>query len=283
MSNELKKVAFSQVMSSNGYQKMIMSTLQDENRARNFTSSIITAVVNNPALQECDEKSVVAAALEGEARNLSLGLGQFYIVPYDTKEGKKGQYQIGYKGYLQLALRSGTYKSIVVTEVKKGELVSFNPFTEEFNFSYIDNFAEREAAETVGYYAMLETVEGFSKPLYWTKAKMEAHARKYSKAYVADINKGTSYTFWSNNFDDMAKKTMLRQLLSKWGLMTTEIRQAVENDEKISDGNTFSYPEENIVEVPTTQEPTKTTNPQEELDPFEEAEREAQQVSIDDF
>lgn len=134
------------------------------------------------------------------------------------------------KGYLQLAIRSGYYKKLNVLAIKEGELIRFDPLNEEIEVSLIDDELEREKAETAGYYAFFEYTNGFRKAMYWSKAKMEAHALKYSQGYAADKRKGTDWTFWSKDFDGMASKTMLRQLLSKWGIMSIEMQSAFDAD-----------------------------------------------------
>ena len=195
-----------------------------------FITAIISAVNTNPELGTCDKNSIVSAALLGESLKLSPSpqLGQYYMVPYnDTKRGcKVAQFQLGYKGYVQLAIRSGYYKKINVLAIKEGELVKFDPLEEEIEVNLIDDEQEREQAETIGYYAMFEYHNGFRKAIYWSRAKMEAHANQYSKGYKA--RKG--YTFWEKDFDGMAYKTMLRQLISKWGIMSIELQSAIEKD-----------------------------------------------------
>lgn len=195
-----------------------------------FITAIISAVNTNPELAACDKNSIVSAALLGESLKLSPSpqLGQYYMVPYnDTKRGcKVAQFQLGYKGYVQLAIRSGYYKKINVLAIKEGELVKFDPLEEEIEVNLIDDEQEREQAETIGYYAMFEYHNGFRKAIYWSREKMEAHANQYSKGYKA--RKG--YTFWEKDFDGMAYKTMLRQLISKWGIMSIELQNAIEKD-----------------------------------------------------
>jgi recombination protein RecT len=147
-------------------------------------------------------------------------------VPFNSKNGKQAQFQLGYKGYIQLAIRSGQYKKLNVLAIKKGELINYDPLNEEIDVDLIDDEVERENAETIGYYAMFEYTNGFRKSIYWSKAKMEKHALKYSMGYKA--KKG--YTFWEKDFDSMAFKTMLRQLISKWGIMSVDMQNAIEND-----------------------------------------------------
>ena len=194
-----------------------------------FISAVVSAVNNNPALQECTNQSILSAALLGESLNLSPSpqLGQYYMVPFNDKnKGKVAQFQLGYKGYIQLAIRSGQYKKLNVLAIKEGELIRFDPLEEEIEVRLIEDEEERENAPTVGYYAMFEYTNGFKKAMYWSKKKMEAHALKYSKGYQA--KKG--YTFWEKDFDGMAYKTMLRQLISKWGIMSIEMASAMDSD-----------------------------------------------------
>jgi recombinase, phage recT family len=254
---------FSMKMSSDKFQNKIHEVLQDKNRAIKFTAALTSAVANQPALQECEATTILSSALLGESLNLSPSpqLGQYYIVPYkDRKNGRTvGTFQLGYKGYVQLALRSGNYKKLNVLEVKEGELISWNPLTEEIKINLIEDEVDRELRPTVGYYVSFEYLNGFSKAMYWSKDKMMSHAKKYSKAYASDTKNGTSYSFWTSNFDDMAKKTMLRQIISKWGIMSTEMNEAFTSDNAvIGEGQIPEYIDnqeqiiERVVEEPIT-------------------------------
>ena len=199
-----------------------------------FISSIVSAVQATPALQECTNSSILSAALLGESLNLSPSpqLGQYYMVPYDnrSKGAKEAQFQLGYKGYIQLATRSSQYKKLNVLSIKEGELIRFDPLNEEIEVNLIQDDEQREAAPTIGYYAMFEYTNGFRKAMYWSRAKMEAHAKKYSPGYKRDLEKGTNWTFWAKDFDAMAYKTMLRQLISKWGIMSIDLQDAIDSD-----------------------------------------------------
>ena len=137
-----------------------------------------------------------------------------------------GNPRTGDKGYVQLALRSGYYKSLNVFAVKAGELKSWNPITEELELELIEDEEIREKTATIGYVATFSYLNGFTKTMYWSRQKMEAHALRYSKGYAA--KKG--YTFWEKDFDAMAYKTMLRQLISKWGIMSIDLQRAFEQD-----------------------------------------------------
>ena len=224
------KTPFSVKIQSDGYKNLINNTLGDPKRAAGFVTAITSAVATNPALQECDPSTILSAGLLGETLQLSPSpqLGQYYLVPFnDRNRGcKVAQFQLGYKGYIQLAIRSGQYKKLNAMAIKEGELISYDPLNEDIEVKLIENESEREAAETIGYYAMFEYLNGFRKVIYWSKEKMVAHANQYSQGFRA--RKG--YTFWEKDFDSMAIKTMLRQLISKWGIMSIEFQKAYEAD-----------------------------------------------------
>lgn len=150
-----------------------------------FISAIVSAYNTNPTLQECTNQSILSAALLGESLQLSPSpqLGHYYMVPFNnTKTGvKEAQFQMGYKGYIQLAIRSGQYKRLNVVAIKEGELEYFDPLNEDIKVNLmVDDWDKREEAETIGYYAMFELVNGFRKTMYWSKAQMLAHADKYA-------------------------------------------------------------------------------------------------------
>ncbi len=207
-------------------------------------SSIVSAVNTNQELQSCTNQSILSAALLGNSLGLSPSpqLGQYYMVPFNDKaKGKVAQFQLGYKGYLQLAMRSGQYKKLNVLAIKNGELVRYDPLNEEIEVNLIEDDTVRENTETIGYYAMFEYTNGFKKTLYWSKKKMEEHALKYSQAYAADKRKGTAWTFWAKDFDSMAYKTMLRQLISKWGIMSIDMMTAFDKDMAVINQDGSSY------------------------------------------
>ena len=245
------KPKFSVAIQSDTYKNLINRTLGDKDRATRFIASISSAVATNQKLQECDAGSILSGALLGESLNLSPSpqLGQYYLVPFnDSKKGYKvAQFQLGYKGYIQLAIRSGQYKKLNVLAIKKGELIKYDPLNEEIEVKIIEDEEERENTETVGYYAMFEYSNGFRKTLYWSNKRMEAHAEKYSTGYKA--HKG--YTFWEKDFDGMAFKTMLRQLISKWGIMSIDMQKAMEQDmSAINTDGTFEYVDNQEIEEP---------------------------------
>ncbi len=240
-----EKKTFSSFLMGDAIKKKINETVGGANGQR-FITSILSAVSTNPLLQECEHSSIISAAFLGEALKLSPSpqLGQYYMVPFnDNKRGiKVAQFQLGYKGYIQLAIRSGYYKKINVLAIKEGELIKYDPLTEELEVSLIEDDDIREQTETIGYYAMFEYMNGFRKTLYWSKKKMLAHADTYSKAFSKEAYKNLQEgkipqkdlwkysSFWYKDFDGMGYKTMLRQLISKWGIMSIEMQEAYTKD-----------------------------------------------------
>jgi len=218
-----------------------------------FISSVVSAVQTNPQLQECTNSSILSAALLGSSLNLtpSPQLGQFYMIPFkDKNRGTVAEFVLGYHGMIQLAIRSGQYKKINVLPIKEGELVRFDPLEEEIEVNLIEDEELREKTPTMGYYAMFAYTNGFKKAIYWSKAKMESHALKYSAGYRA--KKG--FTFWEKDFDGMACKTMIRQLLSKWGAMDVTMQRAFEVDNSIetAEGSRVSVEVEEVPAIEQT-------------------------------
>lgn len=240
-----KPQTFSAFLTSDAIKNRINSMVGGKDGQR-FISAVISAVSVNPMLSECDHSTILSAALLGESLKLSPSpqLGQYYLVPFnDKKRGcKVAQFQLGYKGYIQLAIRSGQYKKLNVLAIKEGELVKYDPLNEDIEVNLIEDDTEREKARTIGYYAMFEYVNGFKKAMYWSREKMMAHADKYSMAFSAekyrDLLAGKipqsemwKYSsFWYKDFDGMAYKTMLRQIISKWGIMSIELQTALDKD-----------------------------------------------------
>lgn len=284
-----QKPKFSMVIGSDKMQKLINQTLGDKKKAERYTAAIMSAVATNSQLSNCEAISIITGSLLGESLGLahSPQLGQYYLVPFKVKakngipEHYDAQFIMGYKGLIQLAIRSSYYKKINVLEVKKGELKYYNPFTEEIQIEPIQDVDTREKEETIGYYAMFEYLNGFQKILYWSKAQMIRHADRYSPAFSAgatggkypkvsfadyeagkyDKNDEWLYSsFWYKNFDGMAKKTMLRQLISKWGIMSTDMVQAMESDSATIKANENGILEVDIPEAEA--EPEQTVEPQ---------------------
>lgn len=283
-----KRISIGSYLTGDAVKQRINQVIGGKDGQR-FISAVVSAVQTNPGLQECTNQSILSAALLGESLKLSPSpqLGQYYMVPFNDRErGKVAQFQLGYKGYIQLAIRSGQYKKLNVLAIKDGELIKFDPLNEEIEVRLIEDEEAREAAETIGYYAMFEYTNGFRKAIYWSKKKMLAHADKYSPAFSA--NGGTvktrygektkvSYSdyvagnfdpkdawmyssFWYKDFDGMAYKTMLRQLISKWGIMSIDMASAIDADMAvINDDGTKDYVDNDpdVIDMEPVSEPVQ--------------------------
>jgi recombination protein RecT len=175
----------------------------------------------------------------------------------------------GDKGYIQLAIRSGQYKKLNVLAIKEGELIRFDPLNEEIEVRLIEDEEVREDTPTIGYYAMFEYTNGFRKAIYWSKKKMEAHALKYSKGYAAK----RGFTFWEKDFDAMAYKTMLRQLISRWGIMSIDMQKAMEGDMAVINENGAPVYVDNEPEAPEAIMPEPERKPIEQQTPPEPVEK----------
>ncbi len=309
LSQQAKKQTFSMFIGQDAIKKQINNIVGGENGQR-FITSIISAVSTNPTLSECSHPTILSAALLGESLRLSPSpqLGQYYMVPFKKKakfdkggnliepETMVATFVLGYKGYIQLAIRSGYYRKINVISIKEGELVSYNPLDEELQVKLIEDDEVRENTPTIGYYAMFEYTNGFRKSIYWSKKKMLAHADKYSPAFdansLAQLEQGQVpekdmwkfSSFWYKDFDGMAHKTLLRQLISKWGIMSIEMQKAFEADDAIIgedltpdfvDNNEFEQvneiatKQESNVEIEQPKEQKTTTTIGDNDDPFD--------------
>ena len=271
--NNQQRLGFTAYLTSEAVNKQIAKVVGGKNSER-FISSIISAVQTNPQLQECTNKSILSAALQGEALKLppSPQLGYFFLVPFNNKKKgvKEAQFQLSAKGYKQLAMRSGQYLDLDVIYIHEGEYLGRDKFTGKQKFEFIEDDDERESRPIIGYLAYFEMLNGFRKQLFWTKSKMEHHADKYSQAYSLEADKKLKAgeipqselwkysSYWYTSFDEMAEKTMIRQLLSKWGILSIEMAQAYESDlAVINEDGTKNYVEADyeIIEAEIIEEP----------------------------
>lgn len=208
------------VIGTDSIQEQFRNALNDG--APLFIASLIDIYNNDKTLQECSPQAVIMEALKAATLKLPINksLGFAYIVPYRNKKGQhEPQFQVGYKGYIQLAMRTGQYKFINADVVFEGELKKSDKLTGEVDLS-----GEAKSGKVAGYFAYIETVNGFKKTLYWSTDKVLAHAKRYSKSF----NRETSA--WKTNFDEMALKTLIRNLLSKYGIMSVEMMSAFSSD-----------------------------------------------------
>nr|DAQ87137.1 MAG TPA: RecT protein [Caudoviricetes sp.] len=203
-------------------------------KKNSFVNNISSLVANNTALQACDPRSIIYAGIKATVLDLPLdpNLGFAYVIPYQNrKTGKtEAQFQIGAKGFIQMAIRTGQYRTINVTEIKEGELKDFDLLAGEMRFEARQS---RETLPTVGYAAFIRLTNGFEKTLYMTKGEVEAHAYEYSQTYKADKDKGWTSSQWSKHFDAMARKTVLKRLLSGFGILSVEMQQAIASDQAV--------------------------------------------------
>ena len=257
-------------------QRFMLNAIGDKKEVQKFVSSIVSATSANPQLMQCGRNSILSAAMLANALNMSLSpqLGLCYLVPFKNKakydrDGNKlkdetyeATFVLGYKGYIQLAIRSGYYKTINVSDVRDGELKHYNPLTDEIEIEVIQDETARLKAPVIGYYAYLRLTNGFEKAMYWSYEKMLDHADKYSAAFSAEayanIRAGKvpekdmwKYSsFWYKSFDQMAMKTMLRQLISKWGIMSIDMQTTYEYEVKAEEETLKSQPPISIIETP---------------------------------
>jgi len=252
---EVKKESIATFLATDSVKENVAKIVGEKDTQR-FISSLVSAVQTNPSLAECTNKSLLNAALLGQSLNLpqSPQLANFYFVPFkNTKAGvTEATFQLGWRGYMALAMRSGQYKKIHVTDIREGELKAYNPIEDEYEFSPITDMEQRLKAPVVGYYAYFVLINGFKKTLYWSKEQMDEHAKKYSQSY----RKGWDSSLWKSDFDKMAYKTMLRQLISKYGPMSVDMERAYVGDQSvIGDNGNVDY----VDNVPD--EPIKGVNP----------------------
>lgn len=205
-------------------------------KAPQFTTSLINVVNSNYKLKKADANSVIASALVAASLDLPVNpsLGYMYIIPY----GNTAQPQIGYKGYIQLAQRSGQYKHLNAIPVYEGELKSWNPLTEEVEYEPKQDRDTNE--QPIGYLGYMELLNGFSKTVYWTHKQIDDHRKEFSESGGKDTPKGV----WKDHYDAMALKTVLRNLLTKWGPMTVDMQSA-----DMADSGQYDHLEEERREV----------------------------------
>ena len=197
-------------------------------RTPQFISSVITLANSNKALGSCEPVKLFNCCLMAAALNLPFNqnLGQAFIIAYKGEP----QLQIGWKGFIQLAQRSGQFRTINCSDVREGEIVNNDRLTGEIEFRWYADEAERMKKPIVGYVAFFELLNGFRKMLYMTRAELDAHAKRYSQTY----QKG--YGVWKDNFDAMAQKTVIKLLLNKFAPLSVEMEKAIEYDQANDEG-----------------------------------------------
>ncbi|GAA5348304.1 recombinase RecT [Streptococcus uberis] len=228
MSNEI--IPHKDFFNAPNVQKKIAEVVQGS--SKQFTASLLSIVNNSNLLSEASNESIMNAAMKAAVLNLPIepSLGFAYIVPYNRsyKQGNQwfkvneAQFQIGYKGLIQLAIRSGQFKSINSGKIYKSQFKKYDPMFEKIEVDF-----SQEQDEVAGYFASFELLNGFRKFTYWTKEETEAHGRRFSKSY----DKGP----WSTDFDAMSQKTVLKDILSKYAPLSVEMKEALVADNESED------------------------------------------------
>lgn len=252
------KKPFSQIIAMPSYQTMLANAIQDPTRRQRFITTVISAVNATPALKNCTPDSIITAALQMESLGLPYGMGDAYIIPY----GDKATFQIGARGYITLAMRSGAYQDIDTIEIREGEFKGRDKRSGKPMFEFIEDEDVREDLPIIGYLAHFTLLNGFQAQEYFSKYKMLKWANRYSQAfdielynrYVVYQETGEGLTDkelrlcsapWYETFDEMAFKTVLKRLLSKKGILSVELVEAFKKDK--SDGTTDGTMEMNFV------------------------------------
>lgn len=222
------KQKFSEVLDGNGQQ---------------FVASLLSIVTNNNLLAKATNESIMTAAMKAATLKLPIepSLGMAYIVPYNRNEKQgntwvkinEAQFQMGYKGFIQLAQRSGQIRNINCDIVYKEEFLRYDKVYGTLHLKE----EQVDSGEVEGYFASLELINGFRKMIFWKKEKVIAHAQKYSKTYDKQIGDFKSGTPWKTEFDAMAQKTLIKELLSKYAPLSTELQEAIIADNEDSNVN----------------------------------------------
>lgn len=273
------------MLSTDNVQKRFAEVLGK--KAPQFMASITNTVAASKQLKQCPATSIIGAAFVAATYDLPIdsNLGFAAIVPYNenvydprTKQWKKvpkAQFQMMYKGFIQLAIRSGYYEKMNYAVVYEDELESYNPITGEVKFvedrSKCTQRDDGDESHVAGYYAWFRLKTGFSQELYMSKKAVDNHARKYSQAYRYDLDKGKKSSKWTTDFEAMALKTVIKLLLSKWGILSVDMQRAIQDDQKVYDEDgdgTYGDNKPDIVEAqdPFEAEPAEDDSEVEDVD-----------------
>lgn len=263
---------FNKTISNPKTQDYLQQVLAEKKSA--FVNNITALVANDVKLQACEPISLMYAGIKATALDLPLdaNLGFAYVIPYNNRKAGKteAQFQMGYKGFIQLAIRSGQFKTLNVTDVKEGELKEVNLLTGEIAFEARPNRAE---LKTIGYVAYFRLINGFEKTLYMDEKEMEKHAKTYSQSYGSKNDSTRKASKWTTDFDAMAKKTVIKLLLSRYAPLSVEMQSAITSDQAVMDDKGTHYIDHTTAEEAVAEEISENAN-QEEIDIPEDAEEE---------
>lgn len=261
------KPTLQQLLNSEGIKRRFTELL--DTSAPSFISSILSVVNSNSKLRECSPNSILSAAGIAAALKLPINpsLGFAYIVPYKGQ----AQFQLGYKGFIQLAIRSGQYATLNAGIVREGQIKEIDFETGEIIRG------EKISDEVVGYVAHMALINGFKKSIYMTIEEMQEHAEKFSQSYAYDLRSNRKSSVWSTNFDAMAKKTILKKLLSTFGIISIDqqsaaLAKAIQADQAVITEEGFRYidnehggekivPFSDVIDLPEADAETAAENP----------------------
>lgn len=284
----------SSLIASPSYKRKFQDVLGK--KAPGFIASIISASKND--LSKCDSNSTLSAAMIAATLDLPINqnLGFAYLIPYWSSKEKKfiTQFQMGYKGFIQLAIRSGQYKTINAIEVYENEILRQNRLTGEIELNQDESMINKD--HVIGYMGYFRLLNGFEKVFYMSVDDVEKHAKTYSQSYSSEKDWVVKGSMWTTNFDSMAKKTVLKQLISKYGIMSIEMQTAIESDQAyIDENNNPVYVDNQVAEeikenanktVLTIEEPTPAAEYQykeKSSSKVKEKEPVAMQVPVDEI
>lgn len=250
---------FNQTIANPKTQDYLKQVLADKKAS--FVNNLTALVANDSKLQTCEPLSLMYAGIKATALDLPLdpNLGFAYVIPYANKKSGKteAQFQIGYKGFIQLAIRSGQFRTLNVTDVREGEMSVFNLLTGEMEFNALPN---RESLPIIGYAAYFRLVNGFEKTLYITKGEMDAHAKRYSQTYSSQKDYIVQSSKWTTDFDAMASKTVIKLLLSKYAPLSVEMQTAITSDQAVIDDKGARYVDNQTTEEAVAEEIKENAN-----------------------
>lgn len=258
MTKEIQKSnvnTLNKMLNEKSIQEQLKSALKENAGA--FTASVVELFASDNVLQQCDPKKALVEVLKAATLKLPLNksLGMAYIVPYRNRKTNEvlPQFQLGYKGYIQLAMRTGQYRYLNADVVYEGQLVGRNHLT-----GAIDLSGEQVSDKIIGYFAYMELINGFSKVVYWSKEKVETHAKKYSKSFNSE------YSVWSTNFNEMALKTVTKALLSTYGILSVDMIAGLSSDvsdveEEVAQKISLEANQGEVIDISTKKSPETVT------------------------
>lgn len=252
-------------------------------RSTQFITSVLSTVNNNKLLQNAEWPTIYQAAITAATLDLPINpnLGFAYIVPY----GREAQFQMGYKGFIQLAQRSGKFKTINVSDVREGEIEDFDRLTGQIKFNWIQDNATRLKKPVVGYVSYFELLNGFSKLMYMTVEELNAHGQSYSKSFNSKNRDGKFVGLWKTNFESMAQKTVVKLLLSKYAPLSTQMEVALTTDQAVIKEDSVSFVDNSKQTVDVDSAPKKSELQlfiEEEVETLEALESVASKLTTDE-